>query len=331
MENTFKLKIIAPLLPLFDGEEHLVHGLDELLELEKPLNLNIKYIGNVPLSIYYIQGYVTVKDKYQRRVEAIAFEVTISNCYRNVPSGKYIKDNVERELSDLENQDIFKVLVTEDFERKIYYFCVLNQIANPGSICIREGDIFLNGEFMKSSLPVSSFQREVYAEIGKIKWPRYKIVPFISVWNWFNSNEFSFDRHSKRKVEIALNAFTHLFTDNHNDFILSLLWSLVGIEALYTNDKEGISNQIFNKTQALLGPITDFKSKLKQMYNFRSRLVHGDLDIPPIHYDVYDEVNESFQGKLHESTCLAIAILTATFQEMVLLDKNELKFILNLE
>lgn len=331
MKNTLSLKITAPLLPLFEGEEHLVHGLDELLELENPLNLDIKYVGNAPLSIYYVQSYSTLTHSYLKKVEAIAFEVTIPNCDINMPPGKYIKGEFEYELSDIENQDLFESIVSEDFRCKIYYLCVLNQIANPGSICLREGDIFVNGKFLGSSLPISSFQREVFDEISKTKWPRYKTVSFISVWNWFNKNDFSFERHSKNKVEIALNAYTHLYTDNYNDSILRLLWSLVGIEALYATEKEGISNQIFNKTQILLGPITDFKNKLKQMYNFRSRLVHGDLDIPPIHYEVYDKDNEAFQGKLHESTCLSIAILTATFQEMVLLDKNELKFTLNLE
>jgi len=58
--------------------------------------------------------------------------------------------------------------------------------------------------------------------------------------------------------------------------------------------------------------------------------VHGDLNIPPSLYDVYDEENEEYESRLYESSCLAIGILTATIQEMILLDKKELKFILGL-
>lgn len=62
------------------------------------------------------------------------------------------------------------------------------------------------------------------------------------------------------------------------------------------------------------------------MYDFRSRLVHGDLDIPPSNYGLHDDEAELYMLKAYESSCLAISILTVTFQEMVLENKSELIF-----
>ena len=109
---------------------------------------------------------------------------------------------------------------------------------------------------------------------------------------------------------------------------MDLLWSLIGIEALYCSGKEGLSEQIFTKTQIFLGEIIDYKKKLKQMYDFRSRLIHGDLNIPPNHF--YDDDNP-FRDQLFDSTVFAVAILTATLQKMVYENKKELNFKYKLE
>ena len=105
-----------------------------------------------------------------------------------------------------------------------------------------------------------------------------------------------------------------------------MFWALIGIETLYCSGKEGLSEQIFNKTQVVLGEIKDYKKRVKQMYDFRSRLVHGDLDVSPLHYDLDDVDEQQFQQNLYDSAILAVAILTTTLQQMVKRDKVNLRF-----
>lgn len=62
------------------------------------------------------------------------------------------------------------------------------------------------------------------------------------------------------------------------------------------------------------------------MYNFRSRLVHGDINIPPNYYEYDDVEEEKFQDKLFDATVLAVAILTATLQELVFRNEAKLNF-----
>lgn len=186
--------------------------------------------------------------------------------------------------------------------------------------------MFIDEKIANSFYSISSIQRESLSDIENLKWPTYKNTKFIKVWEWFLKNEFSFEKHSKSNTERALNAFTHLFKDNHVDSVFDLFWSLIGIETLYCSGKEGLSEQIFNKTQVVLGELKDYKKRLKQMYDFRSRLIHGDLDIPPNHYDLNDKDEEQFQQSLYDSTILAVAILTATLQTMVNEDRKSVKF-----
>lgn len=328
MENTLEVKIIASLVPLYSDEDEVFIGMiDDLLELDKCLELDIEYVGNVKLSISYIEKYVSLFDRHSpySSFDALVFSIVIPNEYSKVQA-KYIKIGVESELSDTEKMGFFKSTVIEDFKLKIYHLIILSQIGHPGSIRLRAGEVLLNNSIYDKFIPTHHIHRDAYFKTGEIEWPTYKIIPFVQVWAWFQKYEFSYERYSKVKTERALNAFTYLFEDNSEGLVIKLLWALVGIEAIYSSGNEGISNQIFEKTQVLLGPITNFKKKLKQMYDFRSKLVHGSLDIPPNFYDFSNEDDDQFQDKLYESTSLAVAILTVTFQEMVLLDKKELNF-----
>ena len=237
-----------------------------------------------------------------------------------------IETNSSEEISNEDKKSIFKSIVSSEFKSKIFYFLTLIQIAKPGAIKTREGDVFVNGQLEDYFYSITSIHRESLEDIKNLKWPTYKNMRFIDVWNWFQKNNFSFQRHSKSNIERALNAFSYLFKDSIGDTVFDLFWSLVGIETLYCSGKEGLSEQIFNKTQVFLGEIKDYKKRLKQMYDFRSRLVHGDMDIPPNHYKLEDEDNDQFQQNLYDSTILAVAILTATLQKMVEGDRNNLSF-----
>ena len=85
--------------------------------------------------------------------------------------------------------------------------------------------------------------------------------------------------------------------------------------------------QVNEKVQLVLGEITEFKKSIKNMYNFRSRLVHGDLDIPSIIGENYqDQRIERYDVELYHSALLSLAILVSTFQWMIENNQTELIF-----
>jgi hypothetical protein len=62
------------------------------------------------------------------------------------------------------------------------------------------------------------------------------------------------------------------------------------------------------------------------MYHFRSRLIHGDIELMPhgFGYSITDD--RDYFDELFKATSLAAAILTATLQQMVLTNRQKLVF-----
>jgi hypothetical protein len=81
------------------------------------------------------------------------------------------------------------------------------------------------------------------------------------------------------------------------------------------------------KTEVVLGPRLENKKAFGAIYDFRSRLLHGDVDIP-LRYTQWDGVKkyESFRDELVESEGLALATLIATLQRMLAQAQTDLKF-----
>jgi hypothetical protein len=105
------------------------------------------------------------------------------------------------------------------------------------------------------------------------------------------------------------------------------LWALLGIEAVYVVGEEGITQQIHEKTQIYLGEKSNFKKSIKSMYNFRSKFIHGELEIPSYfrHHHSSNE-HEKYDKEITEATQLAVGILTATLQKLIIQDKKTLTF-----
>ncbi len=63
------------------------------------------------------------------------------------------------------------------------------------------------------------------------------------------------------------------------------------------------------------------------MYTFRSKLIHVTLDIPSKFIDFNSSKEyENYSEGFYHSTCLAVSILTATLQELIIRDKKSLEF-----
>jgi len=133
-------------------------------------------------------------------------------------------------------------------------------------------------------------------------------------------NGFS-EGFSKNPVGRALCALSQVF-NSRNDENMRLVWAMVGLEALYVKGKVSITEQVKEKIQTLLGKVETHKKKINEMYEHRSRFIHGDIDIPGIH--CFD--NSDFEDKQCKTADLAIAILIATLQEIIIKDWSSLEF-----
>lgn len=324
MTAVLNIKIELPLVSVFKFEIYAIKTftecISELLNLNNKMIVDILDLGYFNVKINYLENHIHTLQIIPILEDAISFEINVPNNYNNIE----IKS--EKLLSETEKVSIFESVIVNLFKAEIWKLLILSQIAKPGSIKLREGRIYINSRFYGGFPAFSSVHRESIDDILSLKWIKYYSLNISDIYKWFDENNFSFKRHSASSIERALNAFTHLFGGRSSGLIFDLLWSLVGIESLYCSGKEGLSEQIFNKTQIYLGPMTDFKKRIKQMYDFRSRLVHGDMNIPPYYYNNTDSEHDLYSDKLYDSSVLAVSILTITLQKMIVENKNKLIF-----
>jgi hypothetical protein len=145
--------------------------------------------------------------------------------------------------------------------------------------------------------------------------------------NWFNKIIIN-DGYSSTPLGRAIGALNQLlfFSLDENN---ATMWTLVAIEALYCREGE-ISKliQIVDKANLIDGLQASSKD-LKDMYDARSRFLHGDRDFPiyPVQATYQDtKENQKRDEKVRKHLHTAMELLFKTIQYMVLYDKQELNF-----
>ena len=320
------LRIELPLVPAYKPEiEHIDYfesAVLEIIELNNYFHFEIADHPSIKPIITGIKNksrdyYITIGKEW---TSLLVFEAEIPDqpieTYFSTDS-KYF-DSTEEWISHYQSELIMDICM------ELFHLTIFSNIAKPGALKVSDGQVFLNGEKHSKTIKGYSILRETLDEINTLNWIKYKNLKIGDVIKWFRNNNFSYTRFSSCSTERALNAFSKLFMKDINNSVFHLLWALVGIETLFCNSKEGISTQIFEKTQVIFGELTSFKKKLKMMYNYRSRLIHGDVDFGPENYETIRDNEEKIQNELFDASILAVAILTGAIQELVL--RNEIEF-----
>lgn len=171
-----------------------------------------------------------------------------------------------------------------------------------------------------------ALQRATEAAV-RMGWPQLHVLEIQTVWNWATNHRQMLEGFDGTPMGRALNAFSRLFDRKIADEPMQLLWALVGLEALYVTGKTELLQQVREKSQVLLGQQEEYKKKISQMYNFRSRFVHGDLDFPGI--CLFGEAREAvakYDKELYDAIAVAVAVLAATIQEVIRRNWNGLQF-----
>lgn len=106
-----------------------------------------------------------------------------------------------------------------------------------------------------------------------------------------------------------------------------LFWAMVGIESLYVNGKENITDQVKKKIPIFLGEIKEHKNRLAKMYNYRSGFFHGGQNFPN-YFHIHDglDSHEKFMEDYADALDIAKTVLIATLQKMAKSDLDSLRF-----
>jgi len=126
----------------------------------------------------------------------------------------------------------------------------------------------------------------------------------------------------------AVSAVSHILFDRDASIgVVQLMWVMIGLEALYMHGKEGLAQQLYEKGQVVLGAIREHNKTFRNLYSYRSRFVHGGIDIP-LSYSPYDAVlrYEQVRDEAYATEIAATAFLLATLQKMIQMGVHNLDF-----
>jgi len=219
-------------------------------------------------------------------------------------------------------------------ESYIRHLLIYLNLAKPGAFDTREGYIITKQKLRsRTTTKISYFPTLIntlpYAiEVAKkYKWPTLKELPIKRTINWLNENWKAFEIMSDNRIQRALNAFSYLFHDNtHDNSPNDLFHALIGIEAIFVQGNSNIQEQVNQKSQILLGRRNDFKKVFTELYDYRSRYIHGQLNF--INKYFVDDMGEAIDQMLNtsEKSAFATAILIASIQKHIELNKTELEY-----
>jgi hypothetical protein len=204
------------------------------------------------------------------------------------------------------------------------YICSL-MIAFPGAMRPTENVWLLEGkQFDFSHRYLSTIHESVEYLVANGMIPRTDIDPE-KVLRWTFSQNGVFDGYSDTPAARSFNYFTRLFAERfHDDELTDLVWALAGIEALLVEGGRSSVGQLKQKLTAIFGTDGNLEWLLKmtdKMYNYRSRMVHGNRQIRSAFRIFEEEQNKNRFDEEYDSARFAIGILLMLLQEVI--DRNE--------
>lgn len=257
------------------------------------------------------------------------FEITTEFQFSDSDVKKSIGDFFGRPFSDI--KDLYLFIESDEIRKTTYDLLLAVNIAKYGLITTNRGAIFTDDVYRGSITGTNNIFFEAAQTAESNGWPTIFDIDISKVWAWLNSFESFGDNIGEGNIGRAVAAITYLMKDTVSDSTksinLDIVWILLGLEALYGKGNVGLRSQLIEKAQAFLGEPTESKKKFGTVYDFRSRLIHGDIDIP-FSYSTSEghPKYENLSDQLGESRLLAVSILLSSIQKLIIEEKKELNF-----
>ena len=209
---------------------------------------------------------------------------------------------------------------------------LLANMLRPGSINAGEGWVLYNSNFIERSKPFyAEHLYEAVKAANVANWPPFQEVSIRDAWLWLESADCLSSGVGTGPLGRAWAALSQIIKSSLNDdSSIQLIWVLIGLEALYAEGNLGLREQLVTKTEVLLGRREKNKKDFGAIYDYRSRLIHGNVDLP-FSYMLFDSSKEhdAFRHELTRRSALALAVLIATLQLMASRSWTALEFTLS--
>lgn len=199
-------------------------------------------------------------------------------------------------------------------------------IARPGSLNLSKGYMFVGDDYYRDMFGLMSDFNLLWAFGAKVTWPKLKRLKVRSVWDWLNKLDDFRCGVGRTPLGKCLSALSFLFVNHfRQDSPLDDLWIIVALEAIFSSN--GSQKDIATKAEAVLGRSPTNLKWVQDLYQERSKLIHGGKALP---FSISDGgVSDNYEKSLQERMDLTHASLPCVLAVLQFMCQNglyELKF-----
>lgn len=228
----------------------------------------------------------------------------------------------------LSGTEIIHYVIAEHLQQIAYDVAFAANIGLPGSVDVENSFTFADGRLISTSENALSDGIAFDAEDARERrWPPLSSIPVSQVWGWLQDIHGFDESLPQGPAGRAVSALSYLMSSRDGQNSVALMWALVGLEALYTTGSGGHGFQLFEKSQVVLGAWPTGKTLLREIYNVRSRYIHGDIDFA-LSYSRNDDwdVPGTFEERVLTAVPIAISMLLSSLQKLILINRQEFEF-----
>ncbi|NNU76554.1 HEPN domain-containing protein [Clostridium estertheticum] len=268
--------------------------------------------------------------------------VRFNICFNeNVLILKQIFSLSNNTIEDFNFNDIFNresvnyAIMPQEFEVRLFDLFLAIQISRPGEMDFKNVKIHKNtindenyknvGPYYKGLNNPSFTTLEFLDDKDKQKY--YHQFDFEQVWCWLNNFDEFQTEVPKTKLGKALNYIRYMFIQ---DSIMNIIWIIMALESLLVENQTFNRNQLYGKINTLhkyfdIEPFS--KKEIKDLYEFRSKIVHGNQMIyrPTLQYNALNDV-EVIDNKIEKYGRMAHEMFLLCIRYLIENNKYELSF-----
>jgi len=184
--------------------------------------------------------------------------------------------------------------------------------------------------YQPSEISLSSHNFECAVLDGNAgKLPFTKVIPVEKTAGWYFSIRNDISQIAKKRMEKVLFALMHLAK---GDLTLGvIIWLFYALEQLFATKVGENRAGLENRLRLLLSPhekeSSVLKKKLRELYDYRSSIVHGGLEIIHVmEHDVLGDAVDNSVKKLMELSEFGFSLLLVSLQELIFNGWHALSF-----
>lgn len=353
-KETYKLTAYLNInVPNYSKEEYSIEQckiIEQLIDLDGKLKVPFNEYGDFKFEIDYISKQEAEKEVLLKSIEKenIIYIKEPKNFLKSdllkivinsikVPSS--IPEGVRKKWKDfdpilindiidkqqLEASEFNRALIYEIFNKRIQDLIFACNLSIFGGLTVNEYVIFQDSDVYTIEGQKLNYKTLFEAKKNSLEWqyPTLYEIGIEEVWTWLiKRNDFLLGFSNTAVTRALIN----LLEISNSDSNMQLFRAVMGIEGLYTKGNSNLLEQVREKTQILLGKQEQFKKLYSNMYNFRSKFIHGELNFPAkVNIDFSKNV-ESHSEDLKKATYFATLLLGASIQQLIKRDWHSINF-----